>query len=61
MIIEDTKCGHCRYWTGGECRRFPPQAVIYPTDNQHPVMYLSSFNYPDRQATSDGCGEFKPL
>lgn len=61
MRIELISCGHCRFWSGGECRRFPPQAVLYPQDNQHPIMYLPSFSYPDRGATSAGCGEFKPL
>jgi hypothetical protein len=59
MKIETLKCGDCRYWCGGECRRFPPQMALWPNDNQHPVIYMPMSTYPGRGATDAGCGEFK--
>lgn len=42
----------------GFCRRFPPQMVPYPTDNQHPITYWPSA-LTTRVAGIDWCGEFK--
>lgn len=55
----NSTCGECHYWVENECRRYPPQAVVYPTDNQHPITYYFAFVYPDRKHNSPSCGEYK--
>ncbi len=63
-------CGDCQYWEAGECFRFPPHMVPYPTDNpphmvpyptdnQHPVLYVPMSLRPATLATSPACGEWK--
>lgn len=51
-------CGDCGHWNGGECRRYPPQVVPTPSDNQHPIAYWPAEWFPTRKATEAACGEF---
>lgn len=53
-------CGGCGYWAGGQCRRFPPQMVPSPNDNQHPISYWPAEWFPARKATDWACGEWEP-
>ena len=52
-------CGKCKWWFGGECRRHPPQMVLWPTDNQHPVFYVPSASLPNT-AADHWCGDYQP-
>lgn len=56
--FRNATCGDCVYWDGGQCRRFPPQMVLWPTDNQHPISYLPVETFPSRAAREKACGEF---
>lgn len=58
MDREPQKCGDCRHWFRGDCRRFPPVMIPYPSDNQHPISYWPTPMFPTRDATDYGCGEF---
>lgn len=51
-------CGDCSYWDGGVCRRYPPQIVLWPTDNQQPIVYQPVESFPSRAAREAACGEF---
>ena len=53
-----SECGKCRYWDAGECLRFPPKMVPYPSDNQHPIAYWPTAMYPHVHATDRSCGEY---
>lgn len=52
-------CGACGHWLGGQCRRYPPQMALWPTDNQHPVFYTPHPTFPDRNAGDIACGEWR--
>ena len=51
-------CGQCKCWFGGQCRRHPPQLVLWPTDNQHPITYMPVESWPTTMA-DDWCGDFQ--
>lgn len=53
-----SNCGDCAYWDAGTCRRFPPQVVLWPTDNQHPIAYHPAETFPTRAAREKACGEY---
>jgi hypothetical protein len=53
-----TECGSCRFWFGGQCKRYPPSLVPWPNDNQHPIMYTPVESHPMTKAT-DWCGEYQ--
>ncbi len=57
--MADSTCGHCKFWHAGECFRFPPQMVLYPQDNQHPVFYFPTPCRPQVGADCASCGEFR--
>lgn len=51
-------CLGCKWWfEAGECRRLPPQMVLWPSDNQHPIMYMPSASWPNVKP-DDWCGEW---
>ena len=50
-------CGGCKWYDGGLCHRLPPQAIMWGTDNQHPIMYVNGFSFPDVRK-EDWCGEW---
>lgn len=52
-------CEVCRFFDVGHCRRWPPETVLCPSDNQHPIMYVPSTAWP-LVSHDDWCGEFKP-
>ena len=52
-------CGTCEFWAAEECFRFPPQMVLYPSDNQHPIMYAPAPFRPNVSASSPACGEWR--
>lgn len=51
-------CTNCKFWEReqGLCKRFPPQVVPQPSDNQHPVIYWPVPMYPNTRG-DDWCGE----
>ena len=51
------RCCTCRYFAGQECHRYPPQTVLQPTDNQHPITYWPVSFFPHVQGDY-GCGEW---
>ena len=51
-------CKECDYQQDGLCRRFPPVPVLWPQDNQHPIIYAPAPMWPSVQPT-DWCGEWK--
>jgi NAD-dependent dihydropyrimidine dehydrogenase PreA subunit len=57
-MIDREKCGNCKHWDAGVCRRFPPQVTLWPSDNQQPVIYYPSTYAPDVGAEHPACGEF---
>jgi len=62
LVIEDimrNKCGDCDFWDDGYCKRYPPQLILWPNDNQHPIMYHPYESFPVRHAQDKSCGEFK--
>ena len=67
-IIDETlnptpkNCSTCLYHVKGACHANPPQVVLYPTDNQHPVLYTPITCFPDT-APDDRCGRWshRPL
>ena len=52
-------CETCKFNDDMICKRYPPQMVPYPNDNQHPVIYVPIEVQP---AISFGqwCGEYAP-
>lgn len=50
-------CSSCKWYDQGLCRRYPPQAHMGVTDNQHPIIYVRDFSFPyvDKK---DRCGEW---
>lgn len=52
------KCGDCRHWDAGLCYRFPPQMVLFPSDNQHPIAYWPEPMQPQVGAEHRECGEW---
>lgn len=50
------RCTTCVYWRVGICKRYPPQLVMWPNDNQHPVLYSPTEVLPSTKA-DDFCGE----
>lgn len=57
MTVEN--CGNCRFLhKNALCRRFPPAWVLFPIDNQPPVVYHPQQTYPYMNA-DDWCGEWK--
>ena len=54
----NNKCKDCRWYAaGGNCHRYPPQMVLFPCGNQHPIMYATNARFP--WVDADGwCGEF---
>lgn len=53
------ECASCEFFSGGNCRRYPPRVVPYPNDNQHPVFYTPSEWWPSVSAATDWCGEYR--
>lgn len=53
-------CETCRWRDEHLCRRNPPQLVLWPQDNQHPIIYSPSTTYP-MVAPDNWCGEHKPI
>lgn len=51
-------CRDCFYFDGSQCRRFPRAWALWPSDNQHPIMYQPMATYPFVKAT-DWCGEWR--
>lgn len=51
-------CGECRHWDNDGCYRFPPQVVLFPSDNQHPIAYSPVPMQPYVAADHRECGEF---
>lgn len=51
------ECGSCEFWEAGQCKRFPPVMTLWPTDNQHPIMYMPTPGWPTVGPT-DWCGEY---
>lgn len=52
------ECSTCEFCADGLCRRMPPQTVLWPSDNQHPIAYHPCTTWPNVSAT-DWCGEWK--
>lgn len=50
-------CSDCKFFSGGTCRRNPPQVTLNATDNQHPIFYQTETIWPWVSA-DDWCGEF---
>ena len=55
-----SECGGCARWFAGSCFRYPPQMVLHPSDNQHPVIYYPVPMRPFVQASEMACGEYAP-
>lgn len=55
----DKTCETCRWQDDLICKRYPPQMILWPADNQHPVLYQPTETQP---AVSLGmwCGEHQP-
>lgn len=53
------KCGTCQHMLAGQCYRFPPKMVLWPSDNQPPVMYAPYPTRPGVNAETPACGEWK--
>ena len=32
-------CRDCKWFDGASCHRYPPQMILWPTDNQQPIVY----------------------
>ncbi len=56
---EQRECATCQWWEEGKCHRHPPQMVLYPLGNQHPITYTPTSYWPYVLAT-DWCGEWTP-
>ena len=54
-----SQCGACRHWSDGMCWRYPPTLVLWPNDNQHPVLYTPVSSRPVVAAEDRACGEFE--
>ena len=54
-------CGGCRHMIYNECYRYPPQIVLWPGDNQHPVLYTPYSTRPDVSLETPACGEWQAL
>lgn len=54
-------CGNCRFYRDNDCRRFPPQWVMYRSNSCDPATYDSTPLYPAVDETVPCCGEFKPF
>ena len=52
-------CGHCQHFEAGQCWRYPPQMVLWPNDNQHPVIYSPYATRPTVGVTTPACGEYR--
>lgn len=52
-------CGNCNHRVASQCFRYPPQMVLWPNDNQHPVLYAPYPTRPDVAETTLACGEWK--
>jgi hypothetical protein len=53
-------CKTCVYFvaTTTDCRRFPPQMVLWASDNQHPIRYDTISCWPT-MSPDLWCGEHK--
>jgi hypothetical protein len=51
-------CRDCLHFDGAACRRLPPTWAPWPTDNQHPVLYMPVASFPNVKPT-DWCGEWR--
>ena len=51
-------CRECEHWFSDECFRYPPQVVLWPNDNHHPVIYTPMNGRPYAHGTQRACGEF---
>jgi hypothetical protein len=52
-------CQQCHHWHERHCYAHPPQIVLWPTDNQHPIMYAPVESQPGVMEDERACGEFK--
>ncbi len=52
-------CGKCKWWCVGDCRLHPPQMVLWPTDNQHPIMYIYRHQCGPLQERQNGAAIFR--
>jgi len=49
------KCPSCRFYDGGVCHRYPPQAIVTPNhQGGHMTDYVQPWVYSD-----NWCGEYK--
>ncbi len=51
-------CRECKYFSDGECHRFPPQMVLWPDHNLPPVAYRPDSSFPAVQPHY-WCGEWE--
>jgi hypothetical protein len=57
--MSERRCMTCEFFDGGLCRRNPPQMPLWPSDNQHPVMYAPCPSWPQVMPATDWCGEWR--
>lgn len=57
-MTDKKACGDCGHWDAGQCFRFPPQMVLFPNDNQHPISYFPAPCQPHVGAEYRACGEW---
>jgi hypothetical protein len=55
------KCGNCKHWDAGVCRRYPPQMVSYAPDNQNLGASFPTEWTPTVGAEHPACGEFSKV
>lgn len=51
-------CRDCKWFDRNLCHRFPPQITLWPTDNQHPIIYNPCETRPGVKP-DDWCGEWQ--
>lgn len=56
--MPQASCVSCKFFFAGNCFRYPPTLVAWPSDNQHPIMYMPVESRPQVGA-KDWCGEYK--
>jgi hypothetical protein len=59
-MTEQPTCATCRFLVRNVCRRYPPAPMLYPTDNQHPVLYCVG-DYRPVMSLDDWCGEHRDV
>lgn len=51
-------CRDCKWFDASACRRYPPQMVAWPIDNQRPEQLFPCPTFPTVNALTDWCGEW---